>query len=40
MNVREFDLNIEKVLENFGLLRYFGNAIVAGGDCAEMKPEE
>lgn len=26
------------ILEYFGLLRYFGNAIVAGGDCAEMKP--
>lgn len=27
-----------KVLEHFGLLRYFGNAIIAGGDCPEMKP--
>ena len=26
------------ILEHFGLRRYFGNAIVAGGDCAEMKP--
>ena len=26
------------ILEHFGLLRYFGNAIIAGGDCAEMKP--
>ena len=26
------------ILDHFGLLRYFGNAIVAGGDCAEMKP--
>ena len=26
------------ILEHFGLLRHFGNAIVAGGDCAEMKP--
>lgn len=26
------------ILEHFGLMRYFGNAIVAGGDCAEMKP--
>jgi len=26
------------ILEHFGILRYFGNAIVAGGDCAEMKP--
>ena len=26
------------ILEKFGLKRYFGNAIIAGGDCAEMKP--
>ena len=26
------------ILEKFGLTRYFGNAVVAGGDCAEMKP--
>lgn len=26
------------ILEKFGLTRYFGNAIIAGGDCAEMKP--
>ena len=26
------------ILEHFGLMRYFGTAIVAGGDCAEMKP--
>lgn len=26
------------IVEKFGLNRYFGNAIVAGGDCAEMKP--
>ena len=26
------------ILEHFGMLRYFGNAIVAGGDCPEMKP--
>ena len=26
------------ILEHFGLMRYFGNAVVAGGDCAEMKP--
>ena len=26
------------ILEKFGLLRYFGPAIVAGGDCAELKP--
>jgi len=26
------------ILEKFGIKRFFGNAIVAGGDCAEMKP--
>jgi len=26
------------ILEKFGIKRLFGNAIVAGGDCAEMKP--
>ncbi|MBQ6457867.1 MAG: HAD hydrolase-like protein [Kiritimatiellae bacterium] len=26
------------ILEHFGLKRLFGDAIVAGGDCAEMKP--
>ena len=26
------------ILEKFGLARLFGNAVVAGGDCAEMKP--
>ncbi|MBQ3672573.1 MAG: HAD hydrolase-like protein [Kiritimatiellae bacterium] len=26
------------ILEHFGLTRYFGNAVVAGGDCVEMKP--
>jgi phosphoglycolate phosphatase len=28
----------EALLAHFGLTRYFGAAIVAGGDCAEMKP--
>ena len=26
------------ILKHFGLARYFGNAVVAGGDCSEMKP--
>ena len=26
------------ILEHFGLLRYFGSAVIAGGDCPEMKP--
>lgn len=27
-----------EILKRFGLDRYFGPAVVAGGDCAEMKP--
>ena len=27
-----------QILEHFGLARLFGNAVVAGGDCDEMKP--
>ena len=26
------------ILDHFGLARYFGNAVVAGGDCPELKP--
>ena len=26
------------ILEHFGIARYFGAAVVAGGDCEEMKP--
>jgi len=26
------------ILEHFGIARYFGQAIIAGGDCEEMKP--
>ena len=26
------------ILEHFGLLRYFGNAVIADGDCPEKKP--
>jgi len=29
---------VKAILEHFGLVRYFGDAVVAGGDCAEMKP--
>lgn len=29
---------VRTILEHLGILRYFGNAIVAGGDCPEMKP--
>ena len=26
------------ILEHLGIRRFFGNAVVAGGDCAELKP--
>ena len=26
------------ILEHFGFARFFGNAVIAGGDCDEMKP--
>ena len=26
------------MLQHFGILHYFGNAVIAGGDCVEMKP--
>ena len=29
---------VHAILERLGIARYFGNAVVAGGDCAEMKP--
>ena len=29
---------VKAILEKFGLDRFFGAAVVAGGDCAEMKP--
>lgn len=29
---------VHMILEHFGLLRLFGQAIVAGGDCPQMKP--
>ena len=29
---------VDAILERFGMRRHFGAAIVAGGDCAEMKP--
>ena len=29
---------VHAILERLGIARYFGDAVIAGGDCAEMKP--
>ena len=38
VNTNKPNFACRAILDHFGLLRYFGDAIVAGGDCAEMKP--
>ena len=38
VNTNKPNFATRMILEKFGLLRFFGAAIVAGGDCAEMKP--
>ena len=38
INTAKPNFAVRAVLEHLGVLRYFGNAIVAGGDCPEMKP--
>lgn len=38
VNTNKPNFATRMILEKFGLLRLFGDAIVAGGDCAEMKP--
>ena len=38
INTNKPNFAAREILEHFGLARYFGNAIVAGGDCPEMKP--
>ena len=38
INTAKPNFAVRAILERFGLARYFGNAVVAGGDCAEMKP--
>ena len=30
---------VRLIVEKFGLGRFFGNGVVAGGDCAQMKPD-
>lgn len=38
INTAKPNFAVRAVLEHFDIARYFGNAVVAGGDCAEMKP--
>lgn len=38
INTAKPSFAVHAILEKFGLARLFGNAVVAGGDCAEMKP--
>ena len=38
INTNKPNFAARDMLEHFGILHHFGDAIVAGGDCAEMKP--
>lgn len=38
INTAKPSFAVHAILERLGIARYFGNAVVAGGDCAEMKP--
>ena len=38
INTAKPSFAVHAILEKFGLARLFGEAVVAGGDCAEMKP--
>ncbi|MCR5413631.1 MAG: HAD hydrolase-like protein [Kiritimatiellae bacterium] len=38
INTAKPSFAVRTILEHFGMLRFFGDAIVAGGDCPEMKP--
>ncbi|MGN0852953.1 MAG: HAD family hydrolase [Kiritimatiellia bacterium] len=38
INTNKPNFATHAILAHFGLARYFGAAVVAGGDCAEMKP--
>ena len=38
INTNKPNFAVKLILEKFGLTRYFGSAVVAGGDCVEMKP--
>lgn len=38
VNTNKPNFATHAILDHFGLARHFGTAVVAGGDCAEMKP--
>lgn len=38
INTNKPNFATRQILEHFGMAEYFGEAVVAGGDCAEMKP--
>jgi len=38
INTAKPSFAVHAILEKFGLARLFGDAVIAGGDCAEMKP--
>ena len=38
INTNKPNFACRAILEHFGIARYFGNAVVAGGDCPELKP--
>lgn len=38
INTNKPNFAAREMLAHYGLARYFGDAIIAGGDCAEMKP--
>ncbi|MBR3222069.1 MAG: HAD hydrolase-like protein [Kiritimatiellae bacterium] len=38
INTNKPNFAARDMLEYFGILHHFGNAIIAGGDCTEMKP--
>lgn len=38
VNTNKPNFAARDLLSHYGILQYFGEAVVAGGDCAEMKP--
>ena len=38
INTNKPNFAAREMLEHYGLSRYFGNAVIAGGDCVELKP--
>lgn len=38
VNTNKPNFAVRLILEKFGLTRFFEGAVIAGGDCAEMKP--